>query len=396
MLEALALLLAGVHFALPLAYYLYAKTVWLPKPWNLKLDEAYKPKATIILPTYNEARLIADRLDNIYAQDYPRELTEVIVIDSASTDGTPEIVEEWAKRHSDLPLKLIRESARRGKAHALNHALKHATGEVIVIADADALWPPDALSKAVKLLSDPTVGAVSCLKKPANPGPASVEKEYRGYYNVMRVAESKAYATPIFHGELAAFKAELLRRAGGFPTDVGADDSHTATKIALMGFRAIIPDDLWIEERAPKESYFTWRVRRAQHLLQHFAKILKAKRTPNKFKRILLVECYLHLVNPWLSAVATTMFSVSSLLHHSSTAIAMLAFGPLLLALKPYRTWMATTTLLEPEPSMLITGVGYAFFSLCEARGDTIIRIVADVVFPHVIDYAMCLRGLAV
>ncbi len=114
-LEPLALTLALVHFGVPLAYYLYAKTVWLPKPWNLKLDEAYKPKVTIILPTYNEARIIADRLDNIYAQDYPRELTEVIVIDSASTDGTPEIVEEWAKRHSDLTLKLIREAVERGE-----------------------------------------------------------------------------------------------------------------------------------------------------------------------------------------------------------------------------------------------------------------------------------------
>ncbi|MEM1924926.1 MAG: hypothetical protein QXH44_07620 [Pyrobaculum sp.] len=72
LLEPLALTLALVHFGVPLAYYLYAKTVWLPKPWNLKFDEAYKPKVTIILPTYNEARLIADRLDNIYAQDYPR------------------------------------------------------------------------------------------------------------------------------------------------------------------------------------------------------------------------------------------------------------------------------------------------------------------------------------
>jgi len=74
MLEALALLLAGVHFALPLAYYLYAKTVWLPKPWNLKLDEAYKPKVTIILPTYSGTQFIEAGLDNLYGQNYLRGL----------------------------------------------------------------------------------------------------------------------------------------------------------------------------------------------------------------------------------------------------------------------------------------------------------------------------------
>jgi len=56
---------------------------------------------------------------------------------------------------------------------------------------------------------------------------------------------------------------------------MGAYDSYAATKIALMGFRAIIPDDLWIEEMVPKEKYFSWRVKRAQHLIQHFARTLK-------------------------------------------------------------------------------------------------------------------------
>jgi len=98
-------------------------------------------------------------------------------------------------------------------------------------------------------------------------GAAGVEEGYRQYYNVLRVAESKVYATPIFHGELAAFKTNLLKGLDGFPTDIGADDSHTATKISLKGFRAIIPDDLWVEKRVPEEKYFSWRIRRAQHPL---------------------------------------------------------------------------------------------------------------------------------
>ena len=43
------------HFGFPLAYYWYAKTRWLPKPWNIKIDESYRPKVTVIVPTYKVA-----------------------------------------------------------------------------------------------------------------------------------------------------------------------------------------------------------------------------------------------------------------------------------------------------------------------------------------------------
>jgi len=57
MLLLIALALAFTHFAVPLAYY-YLKTKWLNKPWNVRRDPSYKPKVSIIVPTYNEARLI--------------------------------------------------------------------------------------------------------------------------------------------------------------------------------------------------------------------------------------------------------------------------------------------------------------------------------------------------
>ncbi|MEM4465472.1 MAG: glycosyltransferase family 2 protein [Ignisphaera sp.] len=339
-LEVLGLALALVHFTVPLAYYAYAKLRWLKRPWDLSIDENYKPKVTVIIPTYNESKLIEKKLDNIYEQDYPKELMEIVVVDSASTDGTPRLVEEWASRHKDVELKLVVESERRGKAFALNNALRYASGEVVVIADADALWPRDALTKAVKWLSNPLVGAVSCLKKPLSSSTTSIEVGYRQYYNVLRVAESKAYSTPIFHGELAAFRKDLLEKVGGFPTDIGADDSHTATKIALMGFRAIVPDDLWVDEMVPKEKYFSWRVRRAQHLIQHFARTLKnVKQTPEEFKKILLAESFLHILNPLLLLASVAMLIVGALAV-SLLTLAVLAVGIGLFVVKPYKTWV--------------------------------------------------------
>jgi len=346
-LDLLALSLAAIHFGVPLTYYWYLRKRWLPKPWGTRWDPSYKPKISVIVPTYNEAELIEKKLDNIYEQDYPRDRLEVIVVDSASTDGTLELVRRWAERHPDVRLVLVEELVRRGKGYALNVALSRASGEVVVVTDADSLWPSrSTLSEAVKWLSDPAVGAVSCIKQPTAPGFAGVEESYRGYYNLVRIAESKAWSTPVFHGELAAFKRELLERLGGFPVDIGADDSHTATRIALTGYRAITPEDIRCVEAVPRGGYHMWRVRRAQHLIQHFAKTLReGVGTPERFKPILYMEAFLHLANPWILVVATLLLAVSALMGSVVAAI-LLALGAALLLYKPYRAWIASQAYL--------------------------------------------------
>ena len=331
MIQAAAAL-AAAHFAAPLAYYLYAKR-WLRRPWDVEARDGYTPYITIIVPTYNEAPLIEAKLDDIARQDYPPDKLQIIVVDSASTDGTPEKAERWARQRR-APLEVLREPQRNGKAHALNLALRHARGDIVVITDADSHWPdPQTLRRAARWLSDPTIGAVTCLKRPA--GRRGVEATYRDYYNVLRLAESKMWATPIFHGELAAFRKELLEKIGGFPAHLGADDSHTAVLIAASGYRAIAAEDLHCVELVPKQ-YWRWRVRRAQHLVQHFAASLRLK-TPRRFKLPLYAEAYLHLVNPWLLPGAAASLAASGGLP----ALALLGAGLAALLYKPYRAWVA-------------------------------------------------------
>ncbi|MGC8584364.1 MAG: glycosyltransferase, partial [Thermoproteus sp.] len=198
-----ALALAAAHFGSPLVYYIQARR-WLKQPWGVQAEEGHTPYVTVVVPTHNEAPLIEAKLEDIARQDYPPDKLQIIVVDSASTDGTPEKAERWAGQRR-VAVEVLREPQRNGKAHALNLALKHARGDVVVITDADSHWPdPQTLRKAVRWLSDPTVGAVTCLKKPA--GRRGVEATYRDYYNVLRLAESKRWATPVFHGELAAFR----------------------------------------------------------------------------------------------------------------------------------------------------------------------------------------------
>jgi cellulose synthase/poly-beta-1,6-N-acetylglucosamine synthase-like glycosyltransferase len=339
--------LALIHFGFPLTYYYYLKKLWLNKPWGVRGDSEYKPRVSIIVPTYNEANLVKQKLDNIASQDYPKDLVEIIVVDSASTDGTLEVVKEWIAGHRDVRAKLIEEDVRRGKAHALNRALGVAMGDVVVITDVDSTWPSrDTLASALSWFSDPLVGAVTCLKIPAGGSFVGVERGYRDLYNVVRLCESKKYSTPVFHGELAAFRRDLLVQLGDFPTDIGADDSHTATLIALKGYRAIAVDNAICRELVPGKGYHMWRIRRAQHLIQHFTKAMKLlPKAPREFKPILLAETWLHLFNPWLLLVATTILLYKALTG-TATAIILLATGITLLLFKPYRTWIATQAYL--------------------------------------------------
>jgi cellulose synthase/poly-beta-1,6-N-acetylglucosamine synthase-like glycosyltransferase len=336
-----------LHFSFPLLYYLYLRSKWHNKPWNLRRDPEYRPKVTIIVPTYNEANLIKRKLDDVASQDYPRELMEVVVVDSASTDGTPNIVREWLGSHRDVRVTLIEEGVRRGKAYALNNALKYVSGDIVIITDVDSTWlSSNTLVNTISWFKDPKVGAVTCLKTPANDGFVDVEGSYRDYYNVVRLGESKKYSTPVFHGELAAFRRELLVGLGGFPTDLGADDSHTATLIALKGYRVLAVDDVLCRELVPEKGYHMWRVRRAQHLIQHFIKTLKLlPKAPKQFKSILLVEAWLHIFNPWLLLIATTILIYKALIG-SLTALTLLVVGTTLLILKPYRTWVVTQAYL--------------------------------------------------
>jgi cellulose synthase/poly-beta-1,6-N-acetylglucosamine synthase-like glycosyltransferase len=92
---------------------------------------------------------------------YPESKLEVIVIDDASTDNTGKIAEEYAKSSRNIKV-LYRDKTigRKGKAAALNAALKQATGEIVLCFDADYLPNKNIVEKLVEKFSDPKVGAV--------------------------------------------------------------------------------------------------------------------------------------------------------------------------------------------------------------------------------------------
>ena len=148
---AIWFLFAVLAMGPPLFIFLYMKRKSTAS-WPTKIDYNYKPKVSIIIPTYNEAGIISLKLENSSRLTYPKDLFEVVVVDSNSTDDTVKIIKEFSEKQKNLNIKLIVESERKGKSHALNNALSQCNGEIIIVSDADCFWPSDILEKALPYL----------------------------------------------------------------------------------------------------------------------------------------------------------------------------------------------------------------------------------------------------
>jgi cellulose synthase/poly-beta-1,6-N-acetylglucosamine synthase-like glycosyltransferase len=112
------------------------------------------PTVSVIVAAYNEEPVIARRLENLLALDYPRELLEIVVTSDASTDATHEIV----GRFPDV--RLVR-NPRGGKVAAQDRAVRETQAEIVAFSDANATWAPDALRRLVRAFADPDVAYVT-------------------------------------------------------------------------------------------------------------------------------------------------------------------------------------------------------------------------------------------
>jgi cellulose synthase/poly-beta-1,6-N-acetylglucosamine synthase-like glycosyltransferase len=116
----------------------------------------FAPPATLLISAFNEAEVIAEKLENALALDYPQGQLETLVVSDCSDDGTDEIVSRFASRG----VRLLRQSQRLGKTAGLNLAVPQAKGEILIFSDANAIYQNDAVGQLVAHFVDSQVGYV--------------------------------------------------------------------------------------------------------------------------------------------------------------------------------------------------------------------------------------------
>jgi biofilm PGA synthesis N-glycosyltransferase PgaC len=273
------------------------------KPWPTKVDENYKPKLSIILPTYNESSIIALKFANLGRVRYDKSLVEIIMIDSNSSDGTVETVKQFLANEPQGNLRILTENDRRGKSNALNYALGFCAGDVVIISDADCFWPSDILEKAMPFLADPTVGAISGPKKLLNSEQTWVtrmEEAYSKAANLSRLGESKSGSTVFFEGGFSAFKKEALDRFDAYQT--GSDDNGTVISVIEKGFKAmLVPQaEFFSPFPASLRGKIVIKSRRANQLVRLFSKYLYLiwKKRIRTAKKVIVPNVMLYLFSP--------------------------------------------------------------------------------------------------
>ncbi len=288
--------------------------------FKVNLNYSYLPSISIIIPTYNEAASIKDKIKNTLGLNYPQDKIEVIVIDSASTDGTPDKVENNEK------VKLIKQTERLGKSAALAEIFKIVNGEIVVITDADALLDRDILVKSLPYLADNKVGAVTGKQILINPNEAIYQKSeqsYRDLFDMIRSAESRLGSTMVFNGPFMAFKREVLEAP---QQNSVADDTEMAFQVIEKGYRALYIADALFYENIPRsgKSRIKQKERRAQGLIQSFwwhRGILFNKKYGDFGTLIFPAEFAVHFILPFALFLSVITIAVSLYIDFISTLI---------------------------------------------------------------------------
>lgn len=197
-------------------------------------DEAL-PRMTVVVPAYNEAAVIAAKIDNLRTLDYPAGRLDVIVACDGCSDATAGVASAAATLEPVLDADIRDFPDNRGKVAVLNDVLRGPLGDIVCLTDASALLNPDALRIAAAHFADPRVGTVAATYRFAETGTEG-EAAYWRYQTENKRREAALGVLIGCHGAGYFFRAGLFRP---LPDDTINDDFILPMSIAAQGYRGI-------------------------------------------------------------------------------------------------------------------------------------------------------------
>lgn len=204
-----------------------------------RFDGSYQPLTSVIVPVFNESKIILATLSSLVRRTYRN--IEVIVIDDGSTDGTARLAQEFADRTPNIDIRVYRQ-ANQGKAAALNHGINRAQGDIIITMDGDTLFQPQTVARLVRHFADPSVGVVGGHVRVGNRGRRLLtwwqSAEYLVGICLNRAADSLLGTISVTPGACSAYRRQALYDAGLFSTRTRAEDADMTLSIRALGYTA--------------------------------------------------------------------------------------------------------------------------------------------------------------
>lgn len=211
---------------------------------NLNIYNDRLPSVTIMIPAHNEERVIASTLERVLKLNYPKHLIQIIVIDDNSSDGTGVQIKKVQQHNIDRKINVIttsKETGGKGKAHALNLALKQTVGEWICIFDADAAPEPNTLKfLIIKSFEDRRYAAVFGRNKARNRNRNFLTK----CINIELVVSQRIVNPGKWHlfklgqipGTNFIINRRILEKVGGWDTRAITEDTDLGFSIMKRGY----------------------------------------------------------------------------------------------------------------------------------------------------------------
>ncbi len=206
--------------------------------------EDYNPKVSIIIPVWNEKSVIENTIRNLQESYYKN--FEIIVVDDNSDDGTFEVLQKLQKEFSNL--KVLRKKGPRGKAQSINEGFEVASGEIILILDADSRISPEYLSVHVASFMNDEIGMLFTGFEPYNYKKSNLaHKVQEVFFSFVKdVIYSNIFLKMIFMGNGVFFRKKLLEKVLPLDPDTLVDDYNIATKISKMGVKEYFSIHPWV------------------------------------------------------------------------------------------------------------------------------------------------------
>lgn len=290
------------------------------------IDASLAPKISILVPAYNEARVIEAALQSMLELSYPN--YEVLLLDDGSTDGTYDVAAGLVES-SNGKLRVFRQ-VNQGKAAALNLGLRISKSSFVLCVDADSTIEPEGLSHAIRHFKDPNIAGVAGVVDVRLGTGKFISRLQRTEYMMSQRLTRSAIAffksIPIVPGPAGLFRRQALIDAGGYipAEDCFAEDAELTIRLLADGHDIVSEPKLISVTEAPKDLFsllrqrYRWCRGSMQALFLNTERLIfgKSERGPSLFL-YLLSEI---IIFPTLCFGVALFFLANSLVYGEITA----------------------------------------------------------------------------